>query len=77
MMHMNIRVTNFEFSGVSFPWRRVPGPKRLNLEGVIGRWIFLLTESITCVSAVAGPVSLFDNLGCLDRDGPTWAENKW
>lgn len=77
MMHVTNKVTNFAFSSVSFLWKRVPGLKHSNLKSVIGTWIFLVMESITFVSAVAGRVSVFDNLDCLDRDGATWTENKW
>jgi hypothetical protein len=73
MMHIKNKVTTFEFSGVSFPWKRVP----LNLKSVIGTWIFVVMESISLVSAVAGRVSVLDSLYCLDRDGVSWAENKW
>jgi hypothetical protein len=65
MMHIKNKVTNFEFSCVSFLWKRVPGQKHLNLKSVMGTWIFLVMESVTFISAVAGRVSVFDNLDCF------------
>jgi hypothetical protein len=76
-MHIKNKITNFELSGVPFPWKRVPGLKHLNLKSVIGTWIFLVMEWIAFVSAVADRVSLFDNLDFLDRDGATRRENNW